>query len=1178
MGLFGLCVCLSGAQSLNGAEQGRGVRLDAPLCGRPQGRCVTTHRTTLTREVSLDGFGGIPFCADLNGDGAVDVLWLQSPGLFHSKAFDVEPWKGRFMQAERDHFCLTAMNAKGEVLWRIGEPWTQKRPFVTHSAERALDCADIDGDGVLEVVCVRRDELLVIDARTGQIERSAKAPADNVQIVRLAHTGTGPRDWTILAKNAERAYPPHEYANPAWFYDPSLKLIKTADYHGAGHAPWAIDVDQDGRDEFVIGYNLVDDDLKTVWTYRPTSQDRWDAGEMHVDGMAVGEVGGRLCVLLAASDTACFLDARTGEPIWRRKGVHPQHCQIGRFVPDQVGGQVFLHNKRADLQLYTDRGRELWRVTPPENFPLGRAAPCKRQKFHVFDPTTLLKGVGPGSTDLLIFTDAGWPYVIDGRGRRCAEFPHTPNIAQDWGEVPGRPDDYGYGYYARAADFDGDGALEVLINDRRFAWFYEIQRAGPMSRTALHVPRSDARILHVDFEHCMDGVVQPLNAGVRWLGDPFSGRPEGEVSITRGFAFGGSRCGLAATDRNEKIARIRLQRRFDAPSASGDSVAEAVFRPVREKPVDLEDLTVLEVKASDGGPVGVIVRATGQADPGTYRLDILHGDRKDAKNRVRADGVVKDLKQPEWIRIILHRRQRGGDVDLWVGPPDRERLAGTWPDLRPNAGLARVEVGDTSTSKYRGSGYWDDVRLGGPLADGQSVALSEPPLRNVGNELPVIKTPIVVGRDKQLFVDDAVIESTTGLKRTLHPVKKHAANPLLVADRPWEGGCVLLYGAVVRDPETRTFRMWYLAWGKHVGQPSFICYAESEDGLRWTKPDLGLHAFKGSKHNNIVITDITSNTTIIHDPRDPDASRRYKAVIRGRGARGYTSPDGVHWRDVGVLLDQCYDSTSVHWDPIGAKWLASVKIWFDGKRARGYAESRDFFHWTDTYYMMTVDDRDKPGDQIYAMIVFYYESVYLGLLRMYHTDTGIVDIQLATSRNARHWDREIRTPFIATTPVKGAWDFGNNAPATNPPIRVGDELWFYYSGRGTRHDEVPNTGAIGLGTLRVDGFVSMKAGASGGTLTTRPLVFAGDRLVLNVGTGAGGIVKVEILDASGRPIEGFTEADCDEINTNDVRAVATWHGKADVSALSGKPVKLRFVMRDADLYAFRFRPARQAGG
>jgi hypothetical protein len=845
--------------------------------------------------------------------------------------------------------------------------------------------------------------------------------------------------------------------------------------------------------------------------------------------------------------------------VWKRKGTHPQHCQIARFGPEIDGNQVFIHNKRAELELLDAKGDPIWQLMPSENFPLGAAAPCKRQKFHVFDPTSLLRGMGPNRTDTLIFTDGGWPYVISGRGERSLEFPYTPNTAQDWGEVPGRPDDYGYGFYARVADFDGDGTAEILINDRRFAWLYETE-----PRTAHHpLPRSDARVLHADFENYVDGVVQPLNAGVRWLGDPFSGRNEGTVAITREFAFSGSRCAHVETLEPDQIARIRLQRRFDAPAIKGDTVTELVFRPVRTDATNLRDLTVW----SAGSRAGLTVLANGAADTGVYRLDVVHGGGSGNAVSARTDSVLSALPQNEWIRVIMHRHADSGLVGFWAGPPDNESYVGSYPDLRPEAEFRTAEIGDTSEGKYQGSGYWDDVRIGAPLARGQTVAPTEPPLRDVGQELPEIAVPIPVGTEKQLFVDDAVIASSDHIERVLHPVRKHPDNPLVVADKPWEGLSVLIYGAVIREPDSGNLRMWYLAWGKHVGQSSYICYAESQDGLHWVKPNLGLHEFNGSTDNNIVIPDVTSNTTVIHDPRDPDPSRRYKAVIRDRGTRAWLSSDGIHWRDHGVIIDQCYDSTTVHWDPVGEKWIASAKIFRDGKRARGYAESRDFFNWSDTYFMATVDEQDAPDDQMYAMIVFRYESLYLGLLRMYHLDSDTVDIQLASSRNARRWDRLVRTPFISCNPEKETWDHGNNSPSTDPPLRMGDELWFYYSGRSTTHGEVPNRGAIGLGTLRVDGFVSMTGGSDVGTLSTRPCTLAGHSLYVNA-NAADGVLLAEIRDESGSPIAPFSLQNCIPVKEDTLGIPLRWRGASDLAQLAGRAVHLHFQLTNTDLYAF----------
>ena len=272
-----------------------------------------------------------------------------------------------------------------------------------------------------------------------------------------------------------------------------------------------------------------------------------------------------------------------------------------------------------------------------------------------------------------------------------------------------------------------------------------------------------------------------------------------------------------------------------------------------------------------------------------------------------------------------------------------------------------------------------------------------------------IEFPIIVGRAKQLFVDDVVIEYQSGLHRRFHQVQKHPSNPLIVPDKPWEGRSVLLYGGVVRDPTTKRFRMWYLAWGKHIKQPSFICYAESSDGIHWQKPGLNIHEYKGTS-NNIVLPG-WSQTSVLYDPVDPNPKRRYKALLRYNGTRGFTSPDGLHWTDVGILLEQAYDSTTLHWDPPNQKWVAMVKIFKNGKRARGYAESKDFLNWSDTYFMSTVDKQDASGDQMYAMSMFHYETSYLGLLRMFHTEEDVVDIQLGTSRNGKRWSRLKREPL-----------------------------------------------------------------------------------------------------------------------------------------------------------------------
>lgn len=121
-----------------------------------QSRPAPASGFQLAREIPLGSFGGVPYCVDLDQDGTHDVLWLQSAGMFSSRVYDRTSWKKRISEAERGLFCLTATNARGEILWQIGQTWRGDRPFLTHGNERTLDCADIDGDGTIEVVCAKR--------------------------------------------------------------------------------------------------------------------------------------------------------------------------------------------------------------------------------------------------------------------------------------------------------------------------------------------------------------------------------------------------------------------------------------------------------------------------------------------------------------------------------------------------------------------------------------------------------------------------------------------------------------------------------------------------------------------------------------------------------------------------------------------------------------------------------------------------------------------------------------------------------------------------------------------------------------------------------------------------------------------------------------------------------------
>ena len=250
--------------------------------------------------------------------------------------------------------------------------------------------------------------------------------------------------------------------------------------------------------------------------------------------------------------------------------------------------------------------------------------------------------------------------------------------------------------------------------------------------------------------------------------------------------------------------------------------------------------------------------------------------------------------------------------------------------------------------------------------------------------------PVKIDTTRQLFIDDYLIASSEGLTRRVHEAKKHPGNPLISPDKPWEaGGCVSQL--VLHDKKTGRFRMWYsglksfvLPSGIQVRSPT--CYAESEDGIRWTKPELGLHEYEGSKANNIVIL-VGGLVGIFEEPGDP--KHRFKGVVwhdwrasdctpPPEGYYLYTSPDGIRWkqqRSEPIGLNQSHtqpgigDTSAFRWDSRLRKYVGDAKILFrqpETMRCRGMMESDDLIHWTRPRMTLYPDGLDAPDSQIYG--------------------------------------------------------------------------------------------------------------------------------------------------------------------------------------------------------------------
>ena len=448
------------------------------------------------------------------------------------------------------------------------------------------------------------------------------------------------------------------------------------------------------------------------------------------------------------------------------------------------------------------------------------------------------------------------------------------------------------------------------------------------------------------------------------------------------------------------------------------------------------------------------------------------------------------------------------------------------------------------------------------------------------------ETPVDIGEDRQLFVDDFWIADMTGVERVLHsPTLQDIA---LEPEHPWEVGGL---SYLIAFPDQGKFRGWYRADPQlqDTDYSSITCYAESDDGINWTKPNVGLIEFNGSKDNNIVWTGPGINLAPFKD-RNPDAKpeEQYKAFIRVRRVmHALSSPDGLRWemmREEPIHTDYPFDTLNIpFWDMWRKEYVGYLRgvagqgtsDFFKGVRWIRRGTSKNFLDWS---ALENIDCGDTPWEHFYTNSCIQYHrapGTYLMFpSRFVHErtpdpdwtyDTGVSDIVFMSSRDGFNFDRSFMEAFI-----RPGSDF-NNWHDRGIYFEVGilhtsdKEMTMY----GMENAHLP-TQRIRRYTLRTDGFVSVNSGFKGGEFTTRPFTFRGSELELNYSTSAVGSIKVEVQDADGHALPGFGLDDFPEKFGDEIDGKASWDGRGDVGALGGKAVRLRFVLKDADIYAFKF--------
>ena len=454
--------------------------------------------------------------------------------------------------------------------------------------------------------------------------------------------------------------------------------------------------------------------------------------------------------------------------------------------------------------------------------------------------------------------------------------------------------------------------------------------------------------------------------------------------------------------------------------------------------------------------------------------------------------------------------------------------------------------------------------------------------------------PLRIGSDLQLFVDDYLIESMNGVTLKLH--QPAPAGKAIAFDRPWEGN-TSAYATVFKDGDK--FRMYYrgssdpayfrpaaLRPGETVvpTHREVACYAESADGIIWKKPALGLYEFQGSKNNNIVwMGDGAHNFAPFLDTNPAAASaERYKAVasIKG-GLAAFRSSDGIRWeklREEPIITDGAFDSLNVaFWDVRRQLYVAVYRDFLQGIRTLKCATSKDFISWTPGEW---ADYGSAPAEQLYTNATTPYfraSQIYVAFPKRFVPwrkpfddvpTAGVSEAVFMSSRDGVRWDRRFLEAFVRPGRDRRDWVHRNRMVAAGVVPTAPDEISIYVS----RHYNFPSAHLERM-TLRTDGFVSVHADHRGGDFVTKPLFIEGSNLVLNYATSAVGSVRFEVLDLNGNPLAGYGLEETKLLYGDHIEDVIPLQDpkRRPGRGLEARPVRLRFLLKDADLYSLRIR-------
>ena len=477
--------------------------------------------------------------------------------------------------------------------------------------------------------------------------------------------------------------------------------------------------------------------------------------------------------------------------------------------------------------------------------------------------------------------------------------------------------------------------------------------------------------------------------------------------------------------------------------------------------------------------------------------------------------------------------------------------------------------------------------------------------------------PIDLGSRRELFVDSLLVDRLKKASLQLHVPQPREV--VLQHDTAWEGP-FCLYHTIIHDGDR--YLLYYRGW-QVPSEPAVYCVAVSDDGVHFDRPEVNKHAWQGRKQNNIIFAQEPFTHTVapfIDTRPGVPAAQRYKALSRNllepdnegkRGAflHGMVSDDGFYWELLAgepLITDGKFDSQNVgFWSAAEDQYVAYYRTFtpLEGMQEehRGptttatnlrrikRATSKDFLHWEPGFVMdYRQGGKSAPAEEFYinqTRPYFRAPHIYVALPARFMDQRRAVsaaelermdvhetqlsacsDACFMTTRPGNTWyDRTFMEAFVRPRIGANHWTARCNYPVDGVVQTGPDEMSLYVC----EHYAQPEN-QVRRYSLRLDGFASVRAPHSGGEMITKPVLFDGAELELNYATSAAGSLRVEIRDEDSRPIPGYTLRESVDIFGNHINGRAAWKHGTDVSALAGRPVILRFVMGDADLYSMRF--------